>query len=196
MLQQRQGPRFRARGQNDQENRSHLLRDFLRGRYPDLQLGEIIRHVCAFACDRKGSKFIQLNLDEATDREKWFIFEEMRPTLLALMTDPFANYIVQKFIEVGSNEQREWILTLVEFNLMTLSTQKYGSRVVQSAIEYVSSLYQEHEIFKQFYGPDVVKLAKHVQGNHVVQFLFRSVVDQAQVWVKSYKHSLSIEITS
>lgn len=179
--QRRRGLRFRRHGQNDQENRSILLEDFLRGRYPQMELNEIIRHVCAFACDREGSKFIQTKLDDATDQHKLLIFHEMQPNLLMLMTDRFANYIVQKFIEIGNIAQRQVILAHVQLHLMVLSRHKYGCRVVQRAIEYTTNYYQEHDILRQFYGPNVVALAQDAHGNHVVQFLFRSVMDPIQV---------------
>lgn len=180
--QRRRGVRDRAHGRNGQENRSILLEDFLKGRYPNMELNDIIRHVCAFACDREGSKFIQSKLDGATELQKLLIFHEMQPTLPALMTDRFANYIVQKFIEIGNNEQRQWILSAVEFGLMILGTHKYGCRVVQRAIEYVVTYYnQEHGILRQFYGSNIVALAQDGHGNHVVQFLFRSVLDPIQV---------------
>lgn len=179
--QHRRYVRLRTRGENDQENRSMLLQDFLKGRYPNMELRDVISHVCQFARDRDGSKFIQLKLDAATDQDKWFIFREMQPNLLTLMMDRFGNFIVQKFIEIGSEEQRQVILTLVQFHCMVLSRNKYACRVVQRAIEYTTNYNREHEILQQFYGPNIVALAQDPNGNHVIQTCFRSVMEQIQV---------------
>lgn len=180
MISRRQNPRLRARARNEQENRSLLLRDFLAGRYTNIQLNDIVSHVCEFARDRDGSKLIQLKLEEGTDLDKNLIFREMKPNLLPLMTDRFANFIVQKFLEIGNAEHRQAIQTIIGLHLMDLCCHKYGCRVVQRAIEPSTDYYQ-HVIFQQFYGPNIISLAKDPNGNHVVQTCFRSVMALVQV---------------
>lgn len=179
--QRRHNQWSRGHARNDQENRSLLLQDFLKGRYPNMQLNDIVSHVCHFARDREGSKFIQTKLDDASNERKLSIFREMQPSLLSLMTDRFGNYIVQKFMEIGSNEQRHEILTLVQCNFMELSQHRYGCRIVQRAIEHTTNYYQQHAILVQFYGPNIIELAKDPHGNHVVQTCFRSALDLVQV---------------
>lgn len=179
MISRRQNPRSRGRVRNEQENRSILLQDFLSGRYPNIQLNDIVSHVCEFARDRDGSKLIQLKLDETTDHRN-SIFDEMKPNLFPLMADRFANFIVQKFIEIGNAEQRQEIFTLIQLHFMELSRHKYGCRVVQRAIER-STIYHQHVILQQFSGSNIILLAQDPHGNHVVQTCFRSVMDFVQV---------------
>lgn len=174
--QRRRGVRLCAHGQNDQENRSILLQNFLKRRCPNLKLNDIIRHVCEFACDRDGSEFIESQW--TTEQNNFFIFAEMQPNLLMLMKDQFANNIMQKIIEIGNKEQCQWILEIVKSHLMDLGSHKYGCHVVQRAIEYDLKNYnQEHSILHQFYGKNIVALAQDKYGSYVVQFLFRSISD-------------------
>lgn len=48
--------------------------------------------------DQYGSRFIQQKLETATAEEKNMIYQEIMPQALALMTDVFGNYVIQKVI--------------------------------------------------------------------------------------------------
>lgn len=48
------------------------------------------------SADQYGSRFIQQKLETATIDEKNMVYQEIMPHALALMTDVFGNYVVQK----------------------------------------------------------------------------------------------------
>ena len=48
------------------------------------------------SADQYGSRFIQQKLETATTEEKNMVYEEIMPQALALMTDVFGNYVIQK----------------------------------------------------------------------------------------------------
>ena len=50
------------------------------------------------SADQYGSRFIQQKLETATTEEKNMVYQEIMPHALALMTDVFGNYVVQKVI--------------------------------------------------------------------------------------------------
>lgn len=179
----RQTQRIQARGQTDQENRSIFCEDLLNGRYPNMNLVDIAEHVWVFARDRHGSECIQNKLKNAYHQDKLFIFHAMQPNLLAFMTDRYAHNIVRNFIEIGTIEQRQEILILIQTHFMALSQHSCGCFVVQQAIEYITITKhnQQHDVFKQFYGPNILTLARDAHGNHVVQCGFRSAMDSIQV---------------
>lgn len=56
-------------------------------------------------------------------------------TTLALMMDVFGNYVVQKFLEYGTEAQQAHLAGVLKGNVMALSLQMYGCRVIQKAIE-------------------------------------------------------------
>lgn len=48
------------------------------------------------SADQYGSRFIQQKLETATAEEKNMVYQEIMPQALALMTDVFGNYVIQK----------------------------------------------------------------------------------------------------
>jgi hypothetical protein len=54
---------------------------------------------------------------------------------LVLMCDVFGNYVVQKFLEHGTPGQRSRLAQALRGSVKHLSTQMYGCRVIQKAIE-------------------------------------------------------------
>ena len=59
------------------------------------------------------------------------VFGEIFPHALELTTDVFGNYVIQKFFEHGSPEQKEKLAVNMEGQILALSLQMYGCRVVQ-----------------------------------------------------------------
>ena len=93
-----------------------------------LGLGDLAGHVLEFAQDQHGSRFIQQKLETATKEEKDKLFDELSPSALSLMTDVFGNYVIQKFVEFGSEEHQRNILMMVLPNVETMTVQMYGCR--------------------------------------------------------------------
>ena len=75
-------------------------------RFPNIQLSDLSNHVVEFSQDQHGSRFIQQKLERATSAEKELIFNEILTQAHSLMTDVFGNYVIQKFFEHGSPEQK------------------------------------------------------------------------------------------
>ena len=59
-----------------------------------------------FSQDQHGSRFIQQKLERATTAEKELVFNEILNSAHSLMTDVFGNYVIQKFFEHGTPEQK------------------------------------------------------------------------------------------
>lgn len=58
---------------------------------------DLLLHVILFfSADQYGSRFIQQKLETATTDEKNMVYGEIMPHALALMTDVFGNYVIQK----------------------------------------------------------------------------------------------------
>ena len=82
-----------------------------------------------------GSRFIQQQMETATDDEKADVFAEIEGSAAKLMEDLFGNYVIQKFFEFGSTPQIEVLCDLLRCAVFKWSLQTYGCRVVQKAIE-------------------------------------------------------------
>lgn len=51
------------------------------------------------------------------------------------MNDVFGNYVVQKFLDHGTDEQKTRMARIIQGSVKMLSLQVYGCRVIQKAIE-------------------------------------------------------------
>lgn len=74
--------------------------------FPSLQLRDLANHIVEFSQDQHGSRFIQQKLERASASEKQLVFQEILSSAYSLMTDVFGNYVIQKFFEYGTQEQK------------------------------------------------------------------------------------------
>ena len=114
------------------------------------------------SADQYGSRFIQQKLETATTEEKSMVYQEIMPQALALMTDVFGNYVIQKvssfssrysnqrlivlysfftsvrlqFFEHGLPSQRRELANKLIGHVLTLSLQMYGCRVIQKVLVF------------------------------------------------------------
>uniref|UniRef100_A0AAY4AX63 PUM-HD domain-containing protein n=1 Tax=Denticeps clupeoides TaxID=299321 RepID=A0AAY4AX63_9TELE len=157
--------------------RSRLLEDFRNNRFPNLQLRDLPGHMVEFSQDQHGSRFIQQKLERATSAERQMVFGEILQAAYQLMTDVFGNYVIQKFFEFGSADQKLALATRIRGHVLPLALQMYGCRVIQKALESISSD-QQSDIVRELDG-HVLKCVKDQNGNHVVQKCIECVQPQA-----------------
>jgi pumilio RNA-binding family len=132
-------------------------------------LVDLLGHVVAFCQDQHGSRFIQQRLEVCIGVDKQLIFDEIMPSAHLLMTDVFGNYVLQKLFEFGTPEQCENLANLLTDQSVQLSMQMYGCRVVQKALEYVSTS-RLITLVQEFESPPVLLRCVHdANGNHVIQ---------------------------
>ncbi|XP_038173922.1 pumilio homolog 2 isoform X9 [Arvicola amphibius] len=163
--------------------RSRLLEDFRNNRFPNLQLRDLIGHIVEFSQDQHGSRFIQQKLERATPAERQMVFNEILQAAYQLMTDVFGNYVIQKFFEFGSLDQKLALATRIRGHVLPLALQMYGCRVIQKALESISSDQQViSEMVKELDG-HVLKCVKDQNGNHVVQKCIECVQPQSLQFV-------------
>lgn len=67
---------------------------------------DLSNHIVEFSQDQHGSRFIQQKLERASAPEKQMVFNEILSAAYNLMTDVFGNYVIQKFFEFGSSDQK------------------------------------------------------------------------------------------
>lgn len=157
----------RANGRDS--GRSKLLEDFRNNRYPNLQLHDLQRHIVEFSQDQHGSRFIQQKLERASILEKTMVFNEILTAAYSLMTDVFGNYVIQKFFEFGSPDQKLLLAQRIKGHVLPLALQMYGCRVIQKALETIPCEIAIHsELVRELDG-HVLKCVKDQNGNHVVQ---------------------------
>jgi len=53
------------------------------------------------------------------------------------MMDVFGNYVIQKFFEFGTTEQKQTLAQRVRGHVLALALHMYGCRVIQKALESI-----------------------------------------------------------
>lgn len=141
------------------------------------QIQKLVGHIVEFSGDQHGSRYIQQKLEHASDEDKnvplpcmtavlshcslilQLVFSEILPSAFQLMTDVFGNYVIQKFFEYGSQDQKavRYIACLhisqpdpdlarlqsltqkIRGHVLPLALQMYGCRVIQKALESITA---------------------------------------------------------
>ena len=80
-------------------------------------------------------RFIQQKLERVSVGEKQLVFNEILTAAYSLMTDVFGNYVIQKFFEFGTQEQKQTLAQRIRGHVLSLALQMYGCRVIQKALE-------------------------------------------------------------
>lgn len=106
--------------------RSRLLEDFRNNRFPNLQLRDLMGHIVEFSQDQHGSRFIQQKLERATPAERQMVFNEIVQAAYQLMTDVFGNYVIQKFFEFGSLDQKLALANRIRGHVLPLAIHLQG----------------------------------------------------------------------
>ena len=79
-----------------------------------------------FSEDQHGSRWIQQQLEVASEADKAALFNELLPHVVRLMVDVFGNYVIQKFLQHGSVEQQEALVGRLSGRRVRLQFQLQG----------------------------------------------------------------------
>uniref|UniRef100_A0A3Q3L6K4 Pumilio RNA binding family member 2 n=1 Tax=Mastacembelus armatus TaxID=205130 RepID=A0A3Q3L6K4_9TELE len=150
------------------------------GSSSSLHLGKpIVKVVIDFPSHFVSTQLCLMDQERATPAERQMVFGEILQAAYQLMTDVFGNYVIQKFFEFGSADQKLALATRIRGHVLPLALQMYGCRVIQKALESISSDQQViSDIVRELDG-HVLKCVKDQNGNHVVQKCIECVQPQA-----------------
>ncbi|GET88446.1 RNA-binding regulatory protein, putative [Leishmania tarentolae] len=134
-----------------------LTADSLRGR------------VYETAKDQHGCRYLQRWLDTNSDPEALqVIMDEIIPHVGELMTDQYANFLIQKLFDIMPDDVRYKVAIVAAPQICMISLTPHGTFSVQKMIETISTR-EEMEIICEALSKDVVRLVKDAHGNHVIQ---------------------------
>ncbi|CAA7018677.1 unnamed protein product [Microthlaspi erraticum] len=138
---------------------------------------DIYGSVKRMAKDQIGCRVLQKLLDEGTFLDYKVLFHEIFNHVVELSMDPFGNYFVQKLFDGCDEEERTVlvnVLTSKPRELIKMSLNNYGTRVVQKMIETVKTKHQI-EMVKSGLKPGFLALVNDLNGNHVIQTCLTSL---------------------
>ncbi|XP_010521190.1 PREDICTED: putative pumilio homolog 8, chloroplastic [Tarenaya hassleriana] len=136
-----------------------------------LNVSEIQGYVYLMAKDQHGCRFLQWVFAEGSAIDATAIFNEVIDHVVELMMDPFGNYLMQKLLDVCTEEQRTEIIlvaTAEPGQLIRISLNAYGTRVVQRLVETIRTR-KQISLVKAALRPGFLDLIKDLNGNHVIQ---------------------------
>ncbi|MCL7050865.1 hypothetical protein MKW94_030358 [Papaver nudicaule] len=134
-------------------------------------LKDVQGRIYYLAKDHNGCRFLQRKFDGGDKQEIKMIFDEIIHCVIELMVNPFGNYLIQRLLDVCTEQQRMHILVMVtrERNaLVRISLNSHGTRVVQKLIETLKTQEQITRVISAL-EPRFLDLMKDTNGNHVVQ---------------------------
>jgi len=126
-----------------------------------------------FVTNKEGSRYLQKNLFSATTEQLWDTFNHLQRDFVRISQDVFGNYVVQKYLELGSHELRFAILNTLLPSVLYLSLGMFGSRVVQKLLEFGEKKLKLL-VAEQFAG-SIAKFVYDKNGNHVIQKIIQSL---------------------
>ncbi|KAI8544847.1 hypothetical protein RHMOL_Rhmol08G0326800 [Rhododendron molle] len=142
-----------------------------------IDLSDISGRIAEFSVDQHGSRFIQQKLENCGVEEKASVFKEVLPHASKLMTD---------FFEHGSCEQRKELADQLSGQILPLSLQMYGCRVIQKALEVIE-LDQKTQLVHELDG-HVMKCVRDQNANHVIQKCIECIpVEKIQFIIAAFK---------
>ncbi|KAF6149138.1 hypothetical protein GIB67_025994 [Kingdonia uniflora] len=157
------------------------------------------------ARDQNGCRFLQRKFEEGTPQDIEIIFNEIVDHIGELMINPFGNYLVQKLLDICTEEQRLQILLTAMSEpgkLVNISLNMHGTRVVQKLIETVKTRQQVSLVISAL-QPGFLHLILDLNGNHVIlrclqrfsnednKFIFRSAAKDC-VKIATHRHGCCV----
>jgi len=124
--------------------------------------GEILR----LSRQQVGCRLLQRLLE--TDEEgRGIILEEVFTSMNTLVIDPFGHHLVLRILDFVKYDDRKRILIQLQEDLVAISLNVHGTRVVQKLLECMENS-DEFELIQKAFEVFVITLAKDVYGMHVV----------------------------
>lgn len=136
-----------------------------------LTLDSVRGRIYETAKDQHGCRFLQRLLDQGQQESieaAQVILSEILQNVPELMTDQYANFLVQKLFDMMPHDVRYTVAQVAAPHLCTISLTPHGTFSVQKLIETIATR-EEMEVVQSALKQDVVQLVKDVHGNHVIQ---------------------------
>jgi len=120
-----------------------------------------------------GSRDVQTDLEEGSEEDKRQIASGLASHVYAGAMDKFANYVLQKVIQVVEPQDLQFMIDEIvdkgEMKVIMLAKHRYGHRVLEQLLRRCTP--KQVQGIGELMLPHMVELAKHKEGNFVLQGL-------------------------
>ncbi|XP_025798154.1 putative pumilio homolog 10 [Panicum hallii] len=162
-----------------ERGRERRFQQFVNNRAPELGNSRTMRYenmvrvkeyIYFMAKDQYGCRYLQQKFEEGKHHVD-VIFEGIINHTADLMINSFANYLVQKMLDVCDEEQRLRIIAVLTqdpVRLVAICINLHGTRAVQKLIETVTTR-EQIVLITLALQPAFMELVNDPNGNHVIQ---------------------------
>ena len=124
--------------------------------------------------DHMGSKIFQKVYEEqSTPEQQQMILDKIMPEVYNLSKDVFANYVIQRLLEIINPTNKKKMIKELYTKIKELTLHMYGCRVIQKAID-VGDLDDIREHLLEL-KDELIKCVQDQNGNHVIQKLIEKL---------------------
>ncbi|KAJ9460650.1 Pumilio domain-containing protein C6G9.14 [Diplonema papillatum] len=128
----------------------------------------VAANVCEVGMHRHGCCVLQRCIDFGSETQKKQLIEEVISHALALVQDPFGNYVVQYVLEQDDKAATERVVCAFLGSIARLVRNKFSSNVVEKCIK-LSTACRMEVLTELTSPPHIAKTLQDQYGNYVVQ---------------------------
>ncbi|PRQ27794.1 putative armadillo-like helical protein [Rosa chinensis] len=145
-----------------------------------LSVADLRGKIASLSMDQYGCRFFQRAMEDEPKEFTDMIFEEVVDHVAHLILDPYGNYVVQKLVEVCSEEQRTQILlrwTKNPFHFITLCLHSRGTRSVLKLLKKITTR-EQISVFVSALSCGAVDLSMNINGQHIMEYCLKNFSDE------------------
>ena len=127
----------------------------------------LLSNLFSLATEQSSCRYLQQKIDAEPRLANEYFYSTILADINELIVNPFGNYLIQKILSYISDVQISEILTLITDNFFTISTNFYGTRVIQKMIECISSevpMLTLIEIIRNYFS----KMLNDINASHII----------------------------
>lgn len=162
---------------------------------PTLPGSENLRgNVCLLARQQGGCRMLQRFLEQEDVEALKIIWEEAILNVGPLITDPFGHYLWLRLLDRITPEQRLQLLKSLNTDMVGISLNVHGTRVIQKLLEKVTGEEEISAAVAALSG-EISTLSKDVYGMHVVlRCLYHQEIDNDFIMEAVAKRIVSVSM--
>jgi len=135
------------------------------------------------AKDRTKCRQLQTEIEEGNQEFRNMVFRAISSSLLSLICDGAANFVLQKLLEYITPENKKLFLDAFQTNLLQIVDNQCGCRVVQKFIEC-----SEKPLIDSLFLialPSLIPLCQSLNGNRIVQLFIDALPERVPLIIQT-----------
>jgi len=137
-----------------------------------LILKEILHYTMSLVQDQYGNYVIQHILEHGRPQDRHQIISQVKGKIVQLSQHKFASNVIEKSVQFGSYEHRQWIIDEICIDISCLEVMmkdQYANYVVQKILDVSDS--PQRDILINHIRPHISSLKKYTYGKHIISRL-------------------------